>query len=631
MTRLGWMILCCCLSGCWLPFAPGGEEKVGATARAEERRESAAPGARAVAKHEAVPDSVTAALLPALPGPLVAKPADREETRISIAVKDLPAQSFFQYVAQETPYSLVIHPEVSGTVTLNLKEVTVQKAVAAACELYGFDCRMTREGFAIHPRRLITRTFQVDMLATNRHSRSQTKISSGQTSDTVTLSKKELTSTHSAVSGADVITDMALDGWLELEQSLRGMLGLPLNRELREEIKEDGAVLGVPVREDAARKVTLTPKSDSGVPQDKVGRSVMINRQAGVVMVRAYPDELTAVADYLRQIARRGRRQVMLEAKILEVDLNSDSRFGIDWGAIHRGLSAFPPLLSEPDGGATFQSQPRYLHSTSTYVAPYLGERVFQRPEQRDGLLAPYPGERPFLDPSGGLTALINRKAGDVFSMALRAHDFTVFLRALEGQGKVHLLSNPKVAAVNNQRAVIKVGQDEMFLTDVSVKTMETRSGATLSQTEPQFRPFFSGVALDVVPQIGEDGVITLHLHPMVTEVSDKVKSFSFNDSRQFYPLAFSQSREADSVIRVRDGEVAVIGGLIKNDRRESEQKIPFLGDLPVVGGLFGHTSRESVSRELVILLRPTLIVEGGLTNVRWETEGRWPGEEKWQ
>ncbi|HKJ23033.1 MAG TPA: secretin N-terminal domain-containing protein [Gammaproteobacteria bacterium] len=264
------------------------------------------------------------------------------------------------------------------------------------------------------------------------------------------------------------------------------------------------------------------------------GRKVTVNPGAGMVMVQAYPAGLRRVGRYLAAIQRAARRSVQLEAKVLEVRLNERSQAGIDWGAVAPAGAA---------GKATGTS-------------------------------------------SGGGT------------LALARHDFAPLIRALGSQGQVRVLSSPRLSTLNNQKAVIKAGTDEFFVTDVPGPGAR---GVTL-------RPFFSGIALEVTPQISAKGGVMLHLHPAVSEVRDQTKSFTVADKTEELPLALSSIRESDSVIRTKSGQVVMIGGMLQDRSTPEESVVPVLGHIPLLGRLFRHTRHVESRSELVILLRPTVV-----------------------
>jgi MSHA biogenesis protein MshL len=181
----------------------------------------------------------------------------------------------------------------------------------------------------------------------------------------------------------------------------------------------------------------------------------------------------------------------------------------------------------------------------------------------------------------------------------------------LQTQGDVRVLSSPRIATVNNQKAVIKVGSDEFFVTEVSTTTTTSTTSSTQSP-DIELTPFFSGIALDVTPQISNGQEVILHVHPTVTEVEERVKTIELGSEEFNLPLAYSTVRETDSIIRAQSGQVVVIGGLMQNRKVTTEARVPLLGDIPLLGWLFRQQRQESVQSELVILIQPH-IVDGAI------------------
>ena len=190
--------------------------------------------------------------------------------------------------------------------------------------------------------------------------------------------------------------------------------------------------------------------------------------------------------------------------------------------------------------------------------------------------------------------------------MAFDVGDFNALIELLEVQGRTRVLSSPRVATLNNQKAVIKAGTDEFFVTDVSADTI-TGTASTTSR-DVELTPFFSGVALDVTPQISADGMVTLHIHPTVSDVTDQEKDLTISGQTDRLPLAVSEVRESDTVVRARSGQIVVIGGLMRDRSREQDYGTPLLGKLPGIGGLFRSKRNVSRKSELVILLKPVVV-----------------------
>lgn len=502
------------------------------------------PAAGALGKTTA-PREVSEALLPQVPME-IGRPDAVPEQRFDLAVEDAPVQVFYMSLVKGTPYNMVVHPSLQGKVSLNLKNVTVSQTMDVMRRVYGYEYRHSAMGFEVLPREMQSRIFHINYLNVQRKGVSEIRVSSGQISESSTTSKgdnkAEQTHSSNTVSGSEVNTLSQSDFWQEL---------------------------------DTALKALITEES---------GRKVVVNPQSGVVIVRAMPDELHDVEDYLIKTQAIIKRQVILEAKILEVELNDGFQTGINWAAFmgHNDKSA---TIGQVGGGTIFNG------SGQSEIA----------------------GNAGVLDPLAlSQVQGTNTSAfGGVFSLALNLGDFNAFIEALETQGDVHVLSSPRVSTVNNQKAVIKVGSDEFFVTDITTQLMDTTTGSQQS-VNVQLTPFFSGVALDVIPQINEDNVVTLHVHPSVSDVTEKIKQIDISTTDTLnVPLALSTIRESDSIVSARSGQVIVIGGLMQNVVNDTRAGVPWLSDLPLIGGLFRHKQNTSKKSELVILLKPVVVENG--------------------
>ncbi|MBF0358275.1 MAG: pilus (MSHA type) biogenesis protein MshL [Magnetococcales bacterium] len=554
--------------------------------------------------------------------------------RFDLLVKDVEAKPFFQnLVKDDRSVSMVIHPLVAGKISLELKDVTIDEVVEVACEMYHFECSSFGgglddwRGYKIMPWQLVTRTYRVDFLPISRDGFSVTKINDGEFE-------------NSTASTSEIRTRYDADFWTSLEATLRSILNLDLittsvkdtlgkkgleKREVEKKPFDSQYDTVVSVEKDqieereSEKKITKHSSgrsyskhiakgvevdfnreldSQDGKSGEKIGsrrvrkqlKNLMVNRQSGLITVRAYPKDHTDIKEFLSHLRSRSQRQVVLEAKILEVVLSDGSQLGVDWLAINRGLggNSSPPLSSEPSSGTTF------THSITT---PLLDS-------SNDSLLTSTTTYgKGLIFSKGG--------AGTPFGLAIRSKDFVGFVSLLKKQGKVQVLSSPRIATLNNQKAVIKVGQDEVFITGMKQGNSGSSTngdGNTVVMPIPVFEKMFTGVSMDVTPQISDDGYITLHVHPLITEVSDKTKTFNINDQVQSIPLALSQTRETDSIIRIQNGQVAVIGGLMKKSSTETEDKIPVLGDIPGIGGMFKQVIKAKVTSELVILIRPIIV-----------------------
>ncbi len=487
---------------------------------------------------EDVPESVRSALIPAVELDAAKVPEmQKDMQRFDISVNNVPANQFFMSLVDETPYNIVVHPEVSGAISLNLNDVTIPEVLEATRDVYGFEFVETSYGFQVLPGRLQARIYQLNHLNIQRRGGSRTIVNSG----SVTSGGDGGSSLDE--SGQQTVTGGGYAGRIG-GNNVTPVLGTEINTNQPETTFWDEL------------RTSVQAIIGSGE-----GRNVVVNPQSGVVVVRGLPTELREVEAYLEATQLVIQRQVILEAKIIEVTLNERFQTGINWSGV----------IGSGDSTATISTI-----GTGTPV---------------DNVLSS-------LDDFGG-----------AFSMALELNDFSAFIDLLSNQGNVQVLSSPRVATTNNQKAVIKVGSDEFFVTDVST-TAFGGLGTTNANQNVTLTPFFSGIALDVTPQISQDGWVTLHVHPSVSEVEDQIKTLSIGGETQQLPLAQSTVRETDSVVRARSGQVIVIGGLMRDSISDEQEGAPGLSDIPVLGSLFKQTRKQSTKSELVILLRP-VVIEG--------------------
>ncbi|WHF55156.1 pilus (MSHA type) biogenesis protein MshL [Shewanella xiamenensis] len=469
------------------------------------------------------------------------------ERRIDVSAHDVDARVFFPSLVQGTPFSVAVHPDVQGTISLSLKGVTLSEAIQVVEDIYGYE--VSREGriLRVFPAGMRTETFPVNYLYMVRDGLSLTSVSSGRISDNSNSNNNNgnNNSNNGNVSGNNNSSNGNNANNNSSDSSNGTFIRSHTKTDFWGELKE-----------------TLTAiVGDTGG-----GRQVVVTPQAGLVTIRAYPNELRQVRAFLSSAETHLQRQVILEAKILEVTLSDGYQQGIQWQALGSALA----------GG-----------NTQVEVGTSAGP---------------------------GLSDQISSTLGGVTTISFKGADFAGMINLLDTQGDVDVLSSPRVTASNNQKAVIKVGTDEYFVTDVSSTTVAGTTPITTPQV--QLTPFFSGIALDVTPQIDKDGNVLLHVHPSVIDVKEQEKGILINDQPLKLPLAQSEIRESDTVIRAASGDVVVIGGLMKSENSEVVSQVPLLGDIPWVGELFKNRSKQKKKTELIIMLKPTVV--GGDT---WKNE----------
>jgi MSHA biogenesis protein MshL len=487
------------------------------------------------------------------------------EARFDVAVSDSPARPFFEGLADGTPYNIVLEPGVGGSITLKLKNVTLIEVLDAVREAYGYDYRRIPSGFVIVPPAMQTRLFQVNYIDLERRGTSRTRVASGQVGQ----------SSSAATSGGQAPgSDAQSQG---LSEPAGAVFAARNGGKDADRIKEiTGTSISTRSSSDFWPELEASLKDLVGT---NGGRAVIVNAQSGIIAVRANPRELRDVQQFLDKIQDVASRQVIIEAKIVEVELSSAFRAGINWAAIaqqgNRTISGFQTAPQQGFGSNNLQ----LLNQPSVPVT---------------------------VGPGNPVTSVLTNSLGGAFTLAVNAGSFNAYVELLATQGKTRVLSSPRVSTINNQKAVIKAGDDEYFVTGVSSNTVAGVGLATSNNLD--LAPFFSGVALDVTPQLSGDGQIILHIHPTVSDVTQKVLTVTAQGVTNSLPLAFSQVRESDSVVKAKSGQLIVIGGLMRTNHQVQDYRVPLLGDIPVVGKLFRSQQKTDDHTELVILLRPIIV-----------------------
>lgn len=489
-------------------------------------------------------------------------PAPTSQKLFAVSANNVDVRPFFDALVEDTPYSVAVHPAVSGQISLTLKDVALDDVITIISRMYPLDVFLEGKVIQVMPSQLKTESIPVNFLMIKRFGVSNVSVIAGGVSE----QDQNSGGNNGGINGNNNISGNALGG----QGGLGGQSGLGGNN-----IQQlNGSNIQTTSENDfwsdlkEALKVLVSPTE---------GRQVVVSPQAGLVTVRALPSEIAVVKDFLNQSQESLQRQVVLEARIIEVTLNDGYQQGVRWDRIASGLTG--SLNFGFSGGAL----------ASNFAANTAA------------------GIDPAINAVNAIGNTISTDIGGVSTLRISRGDFDGVINMLQTQGDVQMLSNPRVTVTNNQKAVIKVGQDEYFVTDVSTSEDQSTT-STENENDIELTPFFSGIALDVTPQIDRSGSVILHVHPSVTETAEQTKVIQVGDQQILLPLAQSNIRESDTVIRARDGEIVVIGGLMETVTSEQESKTPLLGDIPIIGNAFKNKAKTQSKRELVILIRPSVV-----------------------
>lgn len=492
--------------------------------------------------------SISDALLPPLKIAMPKASAKQLEQRFDLVISNAPASQVLMGIVSGTRYSMLVSQDLTGMISVNLKDVTVFEALDSLRELYGYEYKVEGTRIFIEPQSIQTRVFQVNYIVGQRKGSSDTRVTSGSVSDgsnsgqstgQTTTTNSTGSSNRSSMISSSIATTTNNDFWKDLTDSLNGIVG------------------------------------------NENGRRVVVNVQSGVIMVRAMPAEVRNVEAFLRLMQVTIERQVILEAKIMNVQLNDQSQSGVNWSIF--GKSGSNTGIIGNLNSSTQLSSSGNGNLLSGDLSASTGNAIA----------------------NVATTAL----GGPLFAVALQGANFAALLSFLETQGDVQVLSSPRIATINNQKAVLKVGTDEFFVTGISSNTTAS-TGATTTSPEVTLQPFFSGIALDVTPQIDKDDNIILHMHPSISQVTTVNKQLNLGGTSGAInlPLASSNVSETDSIVRTHDGRVIAIGGLMTESSISNKSKVPGLGDIKGVGNAFRQKGATSSKTELVILLKATVV-----------------------
>ncbi len=451
----------------------------------------------------AAPPAVTAAPLPDAPLEGAVEPRRsagefrRPSKRYTLVMSGADVRELFLSLARENEFNLVLSPDVTGTVTLDIKDATAEELMDEVCGMAG--CRASFHGRTarVTPARRVTRVFPVDYLITVRTGQGSLVAStSAAGSDTGTGSESQSTNS--------IQTEEKGDFWTNLSEELGEMVSAG-------------------------------------------GGKAIVNRTAGTVVVTDFPENVERVGRHLKAIEARMRTGVIIEARIFEVRLDDSTKYGINW-------SALPDLQSS-------------LHLSGTLA--------------------------------GGASAVQNLASGTTaFQIGVAGSKFSAFLDAEAVKGNLNVLSAPKVATLNNQKAVIRIGRQDVFFRATVTPASTTSAAFTTYSPES----ITEGIILSVTPQIGLDGRIMLSIHPSITEKVGDARAPDNNTA----PIL--DIRETNTVVSVMDGQTVFIGGLMQERTQETVSSVPLLGDIPYLGAFFRSNAQEKVKTELVILITPRVV-----------------------
>jgi general secretion pathway protein D len=530
-------------------------------------------------------------LAPPLPEP---KASAKAET-YSVTVTRVPVQQFLFALARDAGLNIDIHPSIEGTVTLNALDQTLPQLLKRVARQVDMRYEIENGVLSILPDTPVWRNYRIDYVnmarSTNSAINIATQISTTGASGAGTGSQPASATTGNNNSTTVVVNRAENNFWLTLERNLRDLLrdstlGDPLTAigsappasqsPAQAQAAAASQLAAVPANPAAPPSaspqgvgVQVPPENvlaafgAASAPASQQQGSVVLNAEAGLIAVRATGRQHEKVQEFLDIVSGSAKRQVMIEATIIEVRLSDKYQQGINWSRIHNGLTLTQGQVGTLPSGVVVGSTPGVF--TLNYINP-----------------------------------------------TSRLGNITTAIQLLESFGKVRVLSSPKLSVLNNQTAMLKVVDNNVFFT---IKVTPAVIGANGNVTTPatyesELKTVPVGFVMSVTPQIADNDEVTLNVRPTITRIVgfETDPNPALADARVTSRVPVIQARELESVLKVYSGEISMLGGLMQESVDQAKDGLPLVSKIPVIGDFFSYRNESASKTELVIFLRPVVV-----------------------
>jgi MSHA biogenesis protein MshL len=486
----------------------------------------------------------------------------QEKQHFALNIKDANLREVLLLLAKGSSYSLIMEPGIDVVLpALDLKNVTMEEALQSLLPSLGLEYRLEGNLLRVNRPKMQTRIFYLNYIAAARKGKrdmrmsSRSQVGGGASNQGGGGSSGGGSGGGNSGSGggggssseneSTIVTSNNSEVWADLQLGLENIIFAS---------REAG---------DSVLQTESGPIATSS--RDAAGRRLLINPQAGVIMIHAEALSIDEAATYIEAVEGSIQRQVLIEARVVEVTLAKDYQLGVNWTAILNPTSHFSGLLPDLNG----------------VVKPSVG-----------------------LNTGSAINQNVNASMGHV-QYAIGNGKIGAVIDALSRQGQLRVLSSPHVSTMNNQKAVIRVVREEVFFTQSATVSQGIGPTVTVQDIQNQIVPI--GVVLDIIPQIASTGEITLSINPSISELVE-VRTFSASNGQAITTQPVIDRRDLDTVARVHSGETVLIAGIMRERKSEDLRGVPWLMHLPIIGNAFRRTEQSTARTELVIFITPTLL-----------------------
>lgn len=492
--------------------------------------------------------------MPALPKP---KPMARQET-YSVVVNNVRVQELLFALARDAKVNVDVHPGITGSVTLNAIDQTLPQLLSRISKQVDMRYELDGPNLVVMPDSPYLRVYKIDYLNMKRETTGIVGVSAQISPQIAGAGGGGGGSGGAGGAGGAAANTSTLrvtntaenDFWNKLVENIKDIL------------RETDKVIPT----GSAAAATAPPAPAGPNVSFREAASVIANAEAGVITIRATARQHERIQEFLDQVLVSARRQVLIEATIVEVRLSNSYQQGIDWNFLssRNALGALVPFINVSPAGSP-------------------------------------PGT-----PSQSLFTM---------NLASERYNFNASIKLLETFGTVRVLSSPRISALNNQTAVLRVVDNRVYFTITANTTQNQTQALTTLTTTPNVVPV--GFVMNITPQISESDNIVLNVKPSLTRivgfVNDPNPILAAIDPPIVSRIPEIQTREMESILNLRSGQVAVMGGLIQDGIDDSADTIPGVNRIPFIGDIFSNKNIVNTKTELVIFMRPLVVKDPSL------------------
>lgn len=500
----------------------------------------------------------------------------------TVVVHEVPVKELLQALARDTGQNIDIHPALQGVVTIHAVDETLPAILHRLSRQVNLRYRQEGVSLIVTPDTPHLKTYRVAYVNMTRDTESSIGVTGeiGASGTGTAASGAQPATPASSTAGSNTIvrTVTRNDFWDQLRDNIRAILNSTRNQMLSTEDRAARLEAARATREErlmqaeavaragqAATSLFTTAFGNPSVAPSDARDDVIVNAASGTVSVLATDRQHDLVRQHLDSIAQSVQRQVLIEATIVEVALSDAYQGGIDWSRL------------AASGGVSFSQR-------------LLGG--FDAAAQTSGATA-----------GNALTVGYQNARSDIGNISAT-------IKLLQEFGNTRVLSSPKLMALNNQTALLKVVDNVVYF-EIRAQTNTTQGVATTTFNSTP-RTVAVGVVMGVTPLVADDHRVSLTVRPTISRVlrfkEDPNPSLTVNGLRIPNPVPEIQVREMESVLQITSGQTVILGGLMQDDQRFLREQIPVLGDAPNVGELFRFRNERLAKTELVIFLKPTVV-----------------------